>query len=103
VQVFLNVVVFGMDPQSAINAPRFQSFNFPDSFAPNVYKAGTIGLELPLYQSAGKQLEAMSYKIEVGEKWDNKYGAADAIIRDAQTGQLTGGADAREESWAEGR
>jgi len=45
----------------------------------------------------------MGYKIEVGEKWDNKYGAADAIIRDAQTGQLTGGADPREESWAEGK
>ena len=103
VQVFLNIVVFGMDPQQAIEAPRFQSFNFPDSFAPHVYKAGTIGLELPLYQSAGKQLEAMGYKIEVGEKWDNKYGAADAIIRDAQTGRLTGGADPREESWAEGR
>jgi gamma-glutamyltranspeptidase / glutathione hydrolase len=103
VQVFLNVIVFGMDPQAAVNAPRFQSFNFPDSFAPNVYKPGTIGLELPLYQSAGKQLAAIGYKIEVGDKWDNKYGAADAIIRDAQTGQLTGGADPREESWAEGR
>jgi gamma-glutamyltranspeptidase/glutathione hydrolase len=103
VQVFLNVVVFGMDPQSAINAPRFQSFNFPDSFAPNVYKPGTIGLELPLYNAIGKQLESMGYKIEIGDTWDNKYGAADAIIRDPQTGRLTGGADPREESWAEGR
>jgi len=103
VQVFLNVVVFGMDPQEAINEPRFQSFNFPDSFAPNVYKPGTIGLELPLYNKIGKQLESMGYKIEVGDTWDNKYGAADAIIRDHQIGQLTGGADPREESWAEGR
>ncbi len=103
VQVFLNVVVFGMDPQAAVNAPRFQSFNFPDSFAPNVYKPGTIGLEAPLYQSVGKQLEAMGYKIEVGGKLDNKYGAANVIIRDAQTARLTGGADPREESWAEGR
>jgi len=103
VQVFLNVVVFGMGPQEAINEPRFQSFNFPDSFAPNVYKPGTIGLELPLYNKIGKQLESMGYKIEVGDTWDNKYGAADAIIRDHEVGQLRGGADPREESWAEGR
>ena len=102
-QVFLNIVVFGMDPQQAVNAPRFQSFNFPDSFAPNVYKAGTIGLEQPLYNSVGKQLEAMGYKIEVGGAWDNKYGAANAITRDPHTGSLTGGADPREESWAEGK
>jgi gamma-glutamyltranspeptidase/glutathione hydrolase len=102
-QVFLNIVVFGMDPQTAINAPRFQSFNFPDSFAPHVYKAGTIGLELPLYNTAGKQMEAMGYKVEAGGTWDNKYGAANAIIRDPRTGGLVGGADPREESWAEGR
>jgi gamma-glutamyltranspeptidase/glutathione hydrolase len=102
-QVFLNIVVFGMDPQQAVNAPRFQSFNFPDSFAPNVYKAGTIGLELPLYNAAGSQLAAMGYKVESGGAWDNKYGAANAIIRDPQTGRLIGGADPREESWAAGK
>jgi len=103
VQVFLNIVVFGMDPQTAIEAPRFQSYNFPNSFAPHIYKAGTIGLGLPLFQTVGKQLEAMGYIVETGGKWDSEYGAACAIIRDAQTGRLIGGADPREESWAEGR
>lgn len=103
VQVFLNIVVFGMDPQTAIEAPRFQSYNFPNSFAPHIYKAGTIGLELPLFQTVGKQLEAMGYIVETGDKWDSEYGAACAIIRDAQTGRLIGGADPRDESWAEGR
>lgn len=103
IQVFLNIVVFGMDPQAAVNAPRFQSFNFPDSFAPNVYKVGTIGLELPLYQSVGKQLEVMGYKIEVGDKLDNKYGAENVILIDHPTGKLIGGSDPREENWAEGR
>ena len=103
VQVFLNIVVFGMDPQTAINAPRFQSMNFPDSFAPNVYKPGTIGIELPLYQSVGKELEAMGYKIKVGGKWDNKYGAENVILKDPVSGNLIGGSDPREENWAEGR
>jgi gamma-glutamyltranspeptidase/glutathione hydrolase len=102
-QVFLNITVFGMEPQTAIEAPRFQSYNFPDSFAPNVYKAGTIGLEKPLFDAIGKKLEAMGYKVEVGGTWDNKYGAADAILRDSRSGILIGGADPPEESWAEGR
>ena len=102
VQVFLNIVVFGMDPQAAINAPRFQSFNFPDSFAPHETQPGTIGLEKSLYATVGKQLEAMGYKIKVGGDWDNLYGAADVILRDPLTGQLIGGADPREESWAAG-
>ena len=103
VQVFLNIAVFSMDPQTAINAARFQSFNFPDSFAPNVYKPGTIGIELPLYQSVGKELEAMGYKIKVGGKWDNKYGAENVILKDPVSGNLIGGSDPREENWAEGR
>jgi gamma-glutamyltranspeptidase/glutathione hydrolase len=103
VQVFLNMAVFGMDPQAAINAPRFQSFNFPDSFAPHPYTPGRIGLEKSLYDAIGKQLEVMGYKIDVGGDWDNQYGAADVVYKDPQTGQLIGGADPREESWAEGR
>jgi gamma-glutamyltranspeptidase / glutathione hydrolase len=102
VQVFLNMVVFGMDSQAAINAPRFQSFNFPDSFAPHESQPGTIGLEKSLYAAAGKQLEAMGYKVQVGGDWDNLYGAADVIRRDPLTGQLSAGADPREESWAAG-
>jgi gamma-glutamyltranspeptidase / glutathione hydrolase len=103
VQVFLNIVVFGMNPQAAINAPRFQSYNFPDSFAPNIYKPGTIGLELPLYEDAGRKLEAMGYKVLKGGKWDNKYGAENVILKDPSTGELIGGSDPREENWAEGR
>ena len=103
VQVFLNIVVFGMDPQAAINEPRFQSFNFPDSFAPHPYRAGWIGLERPLYDQVGKQLEAMGYKIEIGDKWDNKYGAENVILKDPSAGKLIGGSDPREENWAEGK
>ena len=103
VQIFLDIAVFGMDPQQAVEAPRFISFNFPDSFAPNVYKPGVIGLEKPLNDAAGKALEALGYKIEVGGEWDNLYGAPDVIMIDPETGALTGGADPREDSWAEGR
>src|SRR3546814_10479526 len=39
-QVFLNVSVFGMDVQAAIEAPRFATYSFPASFAPHDYFPG---------------------------------------------------------------
>ena len=102
IQVFLNVAVFGMDPQQAISAPRFISLNWPNSFAPHEYFPGLIELEASVYDACGERLIAMGYQVNRLEDWDNKFGAVCAIIRDPATGTLTGGADPREESWAEG-
>ena len=41
VQVFLNQTVFGMDPQSACEAPRFASYSWPESALPHSYQAGS--------------------------------------------------------------
>jgi gamma-glutamyltranspeptidase/glutathione hydrolase len=41
-QVFLNVVEFGMTLQQAIESPRFGTFNFPNSFSPYDYKPGRL-------------------------------------------------------------
>ena len=60
-------------------------------------------MEESLYETVGKDLESMGYKIETIEDWENNMGAACAIIRDSETGRLTGGADPRQESWADGR
>ncbi|MBI5115098.1 gamma-glutamyltransferase family protein [Candidatus Poribacteria bacterium] len=103
VQVFLNLIVFGMDVQDAIDAPRFRSKNFPDSFSPHEYKPGVVALEKSLYEKVGKGLEAMGYKIEVVRDWHYEMGAVCAIIRDPDTGKLVGGADPRQENWADGR
>ena len=102
-QVFLNIAVFGMDPQEAISAPRFISLNWPNSFAPHEYFPGQIQLEETLYHACGEQLKAMGYKVNRLEDLDNKFGAVCAIVKDPATGMLVGGADPREESWAEGK
>ncbi len=44
-QVFLNINVFGMDPQSAIDAPRFANYSFPGSFEPHPYYPGRLYIE----------------------------------------------------------
>jgi gamma-glutamyltranspeptidase/glutathione hydrolase len=101
-QVFLNRIVFGMDIQDAIDAPRFRSKNFPDSFSPHAYTPGVVVLEESLYQKVGEALEAMGYEIEVVPNWHHEMGAVGAIIRDPVTARLTGGADPRQETWADG-
>jgi gamma-glutamyltranspeptidase/glutathione hydrolase len=102
-QVFLNLIVFDMDIQEAIDAPRFRSKNFPDSFSPHKYTPGVVALEKSLNQAVGSDLASMGYKVETVEDWHHAMGAVCAIVRDSETGALTGGADPRQENWADGR
>jgi gamma-glutamyltranspeptidase/glutathione hydrolase len=44
-QVFLNTFRFGMSLQAAVEAPRFYSYDFPDTFAPHVYFPGVLRCE----------------------------------------------------------
>lgn len=103
VQVFLNHVVFGMDIQEAIEAPRFRSLNWPDSFAPHAYYPGTIRLEASLFLTHREALETLGYKVEKQVQWDPEFGGVCAIIQDYQNSQLVGGADPRQLSWAIGK
>src|SRR5438445_620028 len=41
-QSFLNMAVFAMDPQEAIEAPRFFSASFPNSFYPHKAEPGVL-------------------------------------------------------------
>ncbi|MCL2368998.1 MAG: gamma-glutamyltransferase [Oscillospiraceae bacterium] len=102
IQVFLNIVVFGMDPQEAIEAPRFISMNWPNSFAPHRYYPGRIQVEAALYDVIGSDLRAKGYRVDRLDDWVNAVGAVCAILRDPATGLLIGGADPRESSLALG-
>ena len=55
-QVFLNVVEFGMPLQRAIEMPRVWSMNFPNSFAPHDYVPGER-LRLAAYRSIAAALD----------------------------------------------
>ncbi len=103
VQVFLNTVVFGMGIQEAIEAPRFVSANFPNSFSPHDYSPGTVEIERSLYEEIGDGLEEKGYELDVYEDWadGDRFGGVCAVV-DEDGGSLAGGADPRLESWAAG-
>lgn len=103
IQFFLNIVVFGMDPQKAVEAPRFRSVNWPDSFSPHVYRPGGIELESSLYHAVSDSLKEKGYKVYEKSNFDNDFGAVCAVLNDNKNNRLLGVADPREESWAEGK
>ncbi|GAB5450960.1 MAG: gamma-glutamyltransferase family protein [Halioglobus sp.] len=99
VQVFLNLTLFKMDLQQAIDAPRFYSINSPSSFSPHKATPAGIRLEADLYRMSAASLRDLGYNTIEDPNWDKDFGAVGAIIKDA-TGRLIAAADPREETTA---
>jgi gamma-glutamyltranspeptidase/glutathione hydrolase len=102
IQVLLNMVVFDMDVQQAIEQPRFRSRNFPNSFSPHDYKPGTLHLEASVFGQTATELEAMGYTVVEFPDWDiDEMSAVGAVLTEG--GQLLAGSDPRENTWADGQ
>ncbi|MFN8772284.1 MAG: gamma-glutamyltransferase family protein [bacterium] len=98
-QVFLNVVEFGMTMQQAVEAPRFASYNFPNSFAPHEYRPGRLGLETDLSPEVFEAMRSRGHDVETWPRWSAVTAAVCAIMRH-ESGQLHAGADPRREGYA---
>ena len=101
-QVLLNIIEFHMDPQVAVEVPRFSTFNFPNSFYPHEYLKGLLKVEKRMEDKTFHQLREKGHKIEWWPEWDWKAGAVCAIVLDPVNGILLGAADPRRESYALG-
>ena len=100
-QVFLNVNVFGMDPQTAIEAPRFANYSYPGSFEPHPYFPGFAALESRAGEVTSAQ--AIGHKVERWEDWTGPAGAPSTIAARPAERILHGGADPRRVASALGR
>ena len=104
VQTFLNIVEFDMNPQVAVEQPRFASWNFPDSFWPHEYFPGRLNLEGRIGADVAKDLEQRGHDIRVVDDWETMdMGVMSAITVDSDSGVLSGGADPRRDTYAIGR
>jgi gamma-glutamyltranspeptidase/glutathione hydrolase len=99
-QVLLNVMHFGMDPQSAIEAPRVASYNFPSSFAPFEYFPGRLAVEGRIEKSVRDELAARGHTIQEWPEWTWLAGSVEAIVTDPETGMMGAGADPRRPAYA---
>jgi gamma-glutamyltranspeptidase/glutathione hydrolase len=102
-QVFLNMAIYGMDVQAAIESPRFVTWSFPDSAAPHSYKPGRLQLEGAFNNGTGTALARLGHDIEWIQAYDAVAGGVCAIEMDPAGGKLSAGADMRREGYAIGR
>ena len=97
VQLMLNTLVFGMDPQQAVEAPRFSTASNVNSFYPHVYYPGQLDLEEGIPESTADALRALGHKIE---RVANCGLGATVSVRDEASGTLSTGADPRRACYA---
>ncbi|MDA0262269.1 MAG: gamma-glutamyltransferase family protein [Proteobacteria bacterium] len=101
-QAFLNVAVFGMNPQAAVEAPRFATYSFPDSFEPHTYHPGRMNIESRIDGAVNEQLSALGHKVESWPNWTWRAGAMCMIQSDLTRPLLASGADPRRPAYAVG-
>ncbi len=94
-QALVNHQVFGMDIQEAVEAPRFITRNFPDSFEPHTYYPGRVDLEQGIGQPTGDALEAIGHKVNWLPDLSLKTASVCAVSADLRSGKLYGAADPR--------
>ena len=99
VQLILNVLVFGMDPQQSAEAPRFATQSVPNSFYPHEYFPGRLDLEEGVPEETAQALRALGYKIERVATCGM---GATVARRDPDTGTLSTGGDPRRACYALG-
>jgi gamma-glutamyltranspeptidase / glutathione hydrolase len=98
-QLFLNVVEFGMDSQAAVEAPRFSSSSFPGSFYPHAYAPGQLNVEPGIPAHVRDALALKGHRIKAVP---NAGLGAIVTLLDHATGTRAAGADPRRPTYAFG-
>lgn len=98
-QVFLNIVEFGMTLQQAVEQPRFGTFIFPNSFSPHAI--GALNLEQQRFPAETiARLKALGHRVETWSNLAPAGGAVCVVARDPETKWLHAAADPRREAYA---
>ena len=90
-QVLLDVVEFGMNAETAIEAPRFQTRHLVSSFDNHAMNPGDLLLDERINPAVSQELAERRHKIGTRSRWAS--GAAPVLIRVAPDGVIEAGAD----------
>lgn len=99
-QVLLNLIEFGMGPQAAVEAPRFQTEHYYGSFAFHEFGPRRVALENRLPMATIERLLDLGHGVTTRGPWSNT--SAPVAIR-WEGGVLDGGADPRRSRYIFGR
>jgi gamma-glutamyltranspeptidase / glutathione hydrolase len=99
-QVFLNVVDFGMNPQEAVEAPRFNSEAMYSSFNSHPDQPRVLDVETRISNAVLQALRERGHKLATPGTWDDPmstyaYAWPTVVEYDPVTGVIATGADVR--------
>ncbi|MES2786058.1 MAG: gamma-glutamyltransferase [Pseudomonadota bacterium] len=95
VQAILNMTIFGMDPQTAVEKPRFITYSHPDSFAPHVAQPGRLCLEGKFDAATAEGLSGLGHEVVMWPERLWRAGGVCVIRHDLERGVMEAGADPR--------
>ena len=106
-QAFLNVVVFGMNVQQAVEAPTVTSFGFGASMYPQSVK-GTLTIPKVLAEKVGDDIAGLGHRIDIVEMQQpynqqlSGAGAVKMVMVDSERGLLMGGVSPAKDDYVMG-
>lgn len=108
IQAFLNVSVFGMTEQQAVEAPRAVSLAFPDSFYPHKHSISMAVVEDRVPEEVMKGLAALGHDVHAWPPYEFEAGSVGMIRQSSRSDGglrpvLRAGADPRRAAYALGR
>ena len=97
-QVFLNVVVWGMSPEQALDQPRFGSYNFPATGSEVNTSPAVLRLEDRIPAETAQALRAMGHDVQSWGLWNWRACAPTVTWRHPETGVMIAAGDVRRET-----
>jgi gamma-glutamyltranspeptidase/glutathione hydrolase len=91
IQLFFNLVEFGMNAQAAIEAPRFQTRHLVSSFDNHAWNRGDLLLDERIPAATAAELAARGHKVGTRSRWSS--GAAPVMVHIMPDGVIEAGAD----------
>lgn len=98
-QVLLNIITFGMNPQEAVEAARFDTQHYVSSFDDHEFLPGSLNVESRIPEKTIAELKARGHKINLQSAWGT-LSSPTVIIFDTLTGVAAAGADPRRGRYA---
>src|SRR4051812_38318040 len=98
-QVLLNIIEFGMNPQEAVEAPRFDTQHYVSSFDDHEFRAGLLNVESRIPQKTIAELQERGHKVKIQEPWGT-LSSPTVIVYDQRNGVSSAGADPRRGRYA---
>ena len=101
IQVLLNVLEFGMTPQEAVEAPRFETLHFVSSFDDHRFQPAVLRVETRIDPAIIEELKSRGHKVDVRPAFEPA-SAPTIILFNPTTKVIEAGADVRRGRYAVG-